>query len=175
MHWPTTKGEHFTGDGIKMSEAINVKSIGLEWLQDFRGVGASSWTRTASFFFAKELGCRNDIMGERLTTNGERCTGDGVKLGEAVSGETIWHCRHYMGLGVMDFYQSGAELAQDMGVLLSVLEQAHEGRYQAAKKTEKDPAHGSWPTYPSEKSWGEASGKTGSGKRFYTTSPRTRQ
>ena len=152
MHWPTTKGERFTGDGIKMSEAISIKSIDLEWLQDFRGVG-----------------------GLILDANGERCTGDGVKLGEAVSGETIWHCRHYMGLGVMDFYQSGAELAQDMGVLLSVLEQAHEGRYQAAKKTEKDPAHGSWPTYPSEKSWGEASGKTGSGKRFYTTSPRTRQ
>merc|ERR1711879_468788 len=34
-------------------------------------------------------------------------------------------------------------------------------------KTEKDPDGGSWPAYPSGKSWDEASGKTGSGKKFY--------
>merc|ERR1712060_883175 len=38
---------------------------------------------------------------------------------------------------------------------------------QAAKKTEKDPDGGSYPAYPSGKSWDEASGKTGSGKKFY--------
>merc|ERR1719164_323352 len=32
---------------------------------------------------------------------------------------------------------------------------------------EKDPQGGSWPAYPSGKSWDEASGKTGSGKKFY--------
>merc|ERR1712060_1013425 len=32
---------------------------------------------------------------------------------------------------------------------------------------EKDPNGGSWPAYPSGKSWDEASGKTGSGKKFY--------
>jgi len=30
MHWPTTNSEHCTGDGIKMSEEISVKSIDLE-------------------------------------------------------------------------------------------------------------------------------------------------
>eukprot|EP00418_Pyrodinium_bahamense_P060623 CAMPEP_0179164278 /NCGR_PEP_ID=MMETSP0796-20121207/80607_1 /TAXON_ID=73915 /ORGANISM="Pyrodinium bahamense, Strain pbaha01" /LENGTH=163 /DNA_ID=CAMNT_0020866703 /DNA_START=1 /DNA_END=492 /DNA_ORIENTATION=- len=54
-----------------------------------------------------------------------------------------------------------------MGVELSVLEQTHDEHYQAAKKTEKDPDGGSWPAYPSGKSWDEASGKTGSGKKFY--------
>merc|ERR1711988_778842 len=39
--------------------------------------------------------------------------------------------------------------------------------YQAAKKTESNPDGGSWPAYPSGKSWDEASGKTGSGKKFY--------
>merc|ERR1719162_2733281 len=67
----------------------------------------------------------------------------------------------------MKFYKDGAALAQDMGCQLSVLEQSHEEHYQAAKKTEKDPAGGSWPAYPSGKSWDEASGKTGSGKKFY--------
>eukprot|EP00411_Alexandrium_monilatum_P099525 CAMPEP_0175799738 /NCGR_PEP_ID=MMETSP0097-20121207/86661_1 /TAXON_ID=311494 /ORGANISM="Alexandrium monilatum, Strain CCMP3105" /LENGTH=634 /DNA_ID=CAMNT_0017111015 /DNA_START=1 /DNA_END=1905 /DNA_ORIENTATION=+ len=67
----------------------------------------------------------------------------------------------------MKFYASGADLAKDMGVELSVLEQTHEAHYQAAKKTEKDPDGGSYPAYPSGKSWDEASGKTGSGKKFY--------
>merc|ERR1712228_334394 len=67
----------------------------------------------------------------------------------------------------MKFYASGEALAQDMGVPLSVLEESHENHYQAAKKTEKDPDGGSWPAYPSGKSWDEASGKTGSGKKFY--------
>merc|ERR1712088_978283 len=61
----------------------------------------------------------------------------------------------------------GADLAKEMGVELSVLEQTTEEHYQAAKKTEKDPDGGSWPAYPSGKSWDEASGKTGSGKKFY--------
>merc|ERR1719162_1725566 len=43
----------------------------------------------------------------------------------------------------------------------------HEAHYQSAKKTEKDPDGGSWPAYPSGRSWDEASGKTGSGKKFY--------
>jgi len=30
---PTTNGEHCTGDGIKMGEAIGAKSIDLEWVQ----------------------------------------------------------------------------------------------------------------------------------------------
>merc|ERR1712003_868 len=81
--------------------------------------------------------------------------------------EIIWHCKHYTGRGVMKFYESGAALAADMGVPLSVLEETHEGHYQAAKKMEKDPNGGSWPAYPSGKSWDEPSGKTGSGKKFY--------
>merc|ERR1712157_518676 len=46
-------------------------------------------------------------------------------------------------------------------------EQTHDEHYQAAKKTEKDPDGGSYPAYPSGKSWDAASGKTGSGKKFY--------
>merc|ERR1719371_2383 len=67
----------------------------------------------------------------------------------------------------MKFYENGEALAKDMGVPLSVIEASHEAHYQAAKKMEKDPDGGSWPAYPSGKSWDEASGKTGSGKKFY--------
>jgi len=78
-----------------------------------------------------------------------------------------WHCKHYTGRGVMKFYESGAALAADMGIAVSVLEETHDAHYQAAKKTEKDPDGGPFPAYPSGKSWDEASGKTGSGKKFY--------
>eukprot|EP00438_Fugacium_kawagutii_P006678 Skav219090 [mRNA] locus=scaffold1574:97234:106425:+ [translate_table: standard] len=33
LHLPTTNGEHCTGDGIKMGEAIGAKTIDLEWVQ----------------------------------------------------------------------------------------------------------------------------------------------
>merc|ERR1711866_42727 len=59
------------------------------------------------------------------------------------------------------------KLAEDMGVPLQTLVDETEKHYQAAKKTEKDPNGGSWPAYPSGKSWDEPSGKTGSGKKFY--------
>ena len=67
----------------------------------------------------------------------------------------------------MKYYANGDDLAKDMGVPLAVIEQAHEDHFQAAKKTEKDPDGGMWPAYPSGKSWDEASGLTGSGKKFY--------
>merc|ERR1719465_294999 len=67
----------------------------------------------------------------------------------------------------MKAYASGADLAKDMGIPLQKLVEVHDAHYTAAKKTETDPDGGPWPAYPSGKSWDEASGKTGSGKKFY--------
>merc|ERR1719284_1579047 len=67
----------------------------------------------------------------------------------------------------MKFYASGADLAKDMGCPLQTLIDSHEAHYQASLKMAKDPEGGPWPAYPSGKSWDEASGKTGSGKKFY--------
>merc|ERR1719401_579997 len=67
----------------------------------------------------------------------------------------------------MKFYENGGALAKDMGVDLKILEEEHEQHFQAAKKTEKDPDGGSYPAYPSGKSWDARSGPTGSGKKFY--------
>merc|ERR1711988_883922 len=113
--------------------------------------------------FANELGRRDYVTGEMWKNKPpfRLC------LNKAASEEIHWHCKHYTGRGVMKFYENGADLAKDMGVALSVLEETHELHYNAAKKTEKDPDGGSWPAYPSGKSWDEASGKTGSGKKFY--------
>jgi len=184
MHLPTTNGEHCTGDGIKMGEAIGGKSIDLEWVQvhptglvkpddpdakikflaaeALRGVGGLVFDASGNRI-ANELGRRDYVTGEMWKNKPpfRLC------LNKAASEEIIWHCKHYTGRGVMKFYDSGAELAKDMGVELSVLEATHEAHYQAAKKTEKDPDGGSWPAYPSGKSWDEVSGTTGSGKKFF--------
>merc|ERR1712136_282324 len=53
------------------------------------------------------------------------------------------------------------------GVPVSKMEESIEAHYQASLKTAKDPDGGPYPAYPSGKSWDEASGKTGSGKKFY--------
>merc|ERR1711879_952819 len=184
MHLPTTNGEHCTGDGIKMGMAIGAKTIDLEWVQvhptglvkpddadakikflaaeALRGVGGLILNKDGQRF-ANELGRRDYVTGEMWKNKPpfRLC------LNKAASDEIAWHCKHYTGRGVMKFYESGEALAKDMGVSLATLEATHEAHYQAAKKTEKDPDGGSWPAYPSGKSWDAASGPTGSGKKFY--------
>merc|ERR1739846_16790 len=184
MHLPTTNGEHCTGDGIKMGEAIGGKSIDLEWVQvhptglvkpgdpdakikflaaeALRGVGGLVLDANGKRF-ANELGRRDYVTGEMWKNKPpfRLC------LNKVASDEISWHCKHYTGRGVMKFYETGADLAKDMGIPLATLEATHEEHYQAAKKTEKDPDGGSYPAYPSGKSWDEPSGKTGSGKKFF--------
>merc|ERR1711934_49427 len=184
MHLPTTNGEHCTGDGIKMGEAIGGKTIDLEWVQvhptglvkpddpdakikflaaeALRGVGGIILNKEGERF-ANELGRRDYVTGEMWKNKPpfRLC------LNKKASDEIIWHCKHYTGRGVMKYYESGEALAKDMGIPLKVLEDTHEQHYQAAKKTEKDPDGGPHPAYPSGKSWDDASGPTGSGKKFY--------
>merc|ERR1711963_506212 len=184
LHLPTTNGEHCTGDAIKMGEKVGAETIDLEWLQvhptglvkpddpdakvkflaaeALRGVGGIVLDAHGNRF-ANELGRRDYVTGEMWKNKPpfRLC------LNKAASDEIIWHCKHYTGRGVMKFYESGKALAADMGVDLSVIETTHQGHYDAAKKMEKDPEGGNFPAYPYGKSWDEASGKTGSGKKFY--------
>merc|ERR1712066_936952 len=121
MHLPTTNGEHCTGDGIKMAEAIG-------------GVGGLVLDANGKRF-ANELGRRDYVTGEMWKNKPpfRLC------LNKAASEEIHWHCKHYTGRGVMKFYASGEALAKDMGVELSVLEETHRIHSEAAAKTEKDP------------------------------------
>merc|ERR1711972_732131 len=184
LHLPTTNGEHCTGDAIKMGEAVGAEAIDLEWVQvhptglvkpddpdakvkflaaeALRGVGGLVFDKDGKRF-ANELGRRDYVTGEMWKNKPpfRLC------LNKAASDETIWHAKHYTGRGVMKYYESGEALAKDMGVPLSTLEEEHEKHYQAAKRQEKDPDGGSFPAYPSGKTWDEPSGKTGSGKKFF--------
>jgi flavocytochrome c len=184
LHLPTTNGEHCTGDGIKMGEAIGAQSIDLEWVQvhptglvkpddpdakikflaaeALRGVGGIILDANGKRF-ANELGRRDYVTGEMWKNKPpfRLC------LNKAASDEIIWHCKHYTGRGVMKSYANGGDLAKDMGVPLQTLIEEHDQHFEAAKKTEKDPDGGSYPAYPSGKSWDARSGPTGSGKKFY--------
>merc|ERR1719446_76302 len=184
LHLPTTNGEHCTGDAIKMGESIGANTVDLEWVQvhptglvkpddpdakvkflaaeALRGVGGLVFSAEGKRF-ANELGRRDYVTGEMWKNKPPFR----LVLNNAAASEIMWHCKHYTGRGVMKFYENGAALAKDMGVPLQTLVDETEKHYQAAKKTEKDPDGGSWPAYPSGKSWDEASGKTGSGKKFY--------
>merc|ERR1711972_1149876 len=184
LHLPTTNGEHCTGDAIKMGESVGANSVDLEWVQvhptglvkpddpdakvkflaaeALRGVGGLVLDANGKRF-ANELGRRDYVTGEMWKNKPPFR----LVLNKAASDEIIWHCKHYTGRGVMKFYENGEAFAKDVGVPVSVLEETHQTHYESAKKTEKDPDGGSWPAYPSGKSWDEASGKTGSGKKFY--------
>merc|ERR1712187_453964 len=184
LHLPTTNGEHCTGDGIKVGEDIGAKTIDLEWVQvhptglvkpddpdakikflaaeALRGVGGLVLDSEGNRF-ANELGRRDYVTGEMWKSKPpfRLC------LNKAAAEEILWHCKHYTGRGVMKYYESGADLAKDMGVPLQTLVDSHQQHYEASQKAAKDPEGGSWPAYPSGKSWDAASGPTGSGKKFY--------
>merc|ERR1712109_415915 len=151
MHLPTTNGEHCTGDAIKMGEAIGAATIDLEWVQvhptglvkpddpdakvkflaaeALRGVGGIVLDAHGNRF-ANELGRRDYVTGEMWKNKPpfRLC------LNKAASDEIIWHAKHYTGRGVMKYYSSGEELAEDMGIPLQTLVDTHETHYQAAKK-----------------------------------------
>merc|ERR1712115_730257 len=145
---------------VKPDDAdAKVKFLAAEAL---RGVGGLVLDKNGKHF-ANELGRRVYVTGEMWKNKPpfRLC------LNKAASDEIIWHAKHYTGRGVMKYYESGKALAADMGISLQTLVDTHQAHYEAAKKTEKDPDGGSWPAYPSGKSWDEPSGKTGSGKKFY--------
>ena len=77
----------------------------------------------------------------------------------AASDEIARQRKHCTRRGVMKLFEFGA----DMGVSVSKREDSIEA--QASQKT--DPDGGPYPASPSGKSWEEASGKTGSGEKFY--------
>merc|ERR1711972_132496 len=153
LHLPTTNGEHCTGDGIKLGEGIGASTIDLEWVQVHPTglVKPDDPDAKVKFLAAEAL---RGVGGLVLDADGKRFANE---LGR----------KDYTGRGVMKYYPNGEELAKDMGVPLQTLVDSHQQHYEASQKTAKDPDGGSWPAYPSGKSWDAASGPTGSGKKFY--------
>ena len=61
-----------------------------------------------------------------------------LALNRAASDDNAWHCKHYAGRGEKSFYESGAALAEDMGMPVSKMGESIEARIQASLKTAQD-------------------------------------
>lgn len=184
LHLPTTNSEHSTGDGIKMARAVGAKTVDLEWVQvhptglvnpvdpqakikflaaeALRGVGGIIIDAHGRRF-VNELGRRDHITKEMWHNQAPFR----LLVNSAAAQEVIWHCKHYVSRGVMKLYSSGRQLAEEICLPLCVLEEVHEAHYRASTLTHENPNGGPWAAYPDGKSWDEASGRTGAGKRFY--------
>lgn len=130
---PTTNGEHCTGDGVKLAsqigaalfdmEQVQVHPTGLVFPKDpdakvlflaaeaLRGCGAIMINRDGERF-VDELGRRDYVSGE-MAANKPPFR---LVLNKKAAQEIEWHCKHYVGRGVMQRYESAAALAQDMGI-----------------------------------------------------------
>jgi flavocytochrome c len=153
---PTTNGEHCTGDGHKLALAIGANAVDLEKVQvhptglvdpnepnakvkflaaeALRGVGGLLLDNTGSRF-VDELQHRDFVTGKiwenkkypiRLVLNGK------------ASKEIEWHCKHYVGRGLMKRFDNGEALAKEFGLPPSVLKKTFED-YNQSVRTQKDP------------------------------------
>ncbi|KAM0750965.1 Flavocytochrome c [Meredithblackwellia eburnea MCA 4105] len=157
MHLPTTNGDHCTGDGQKMVLDIGGRGIDLEKVQvhptglvdpkepdakvkflaaeALRGVGGLLLDGEGNRF-ADELGHRDYVTGRiwdnnkypvRLILNGQ------------ASKEIDWHCKHYCGRGLMKRFETGAELAKEMGLSEAKLKKTFDDYMKVVKDPKTDP------------------------------------
>lgn len=156
LHLPTTNGDHCTGDGIKMVQAIGGGDIHMEYVQvhptslvnpaepdakvkflaaeALRGAGGLILDNEGERF-CDELGRRDYVTGEM---NKRAKFPYRLVLNETASKEIEWHCKHYTGRGLMKRFDSGADLAREMGIPLAKLD-ATFNEYNGMAKANKDP------------------------------------
>jgi flavocytochrome c len=176
---PTTNGDHTTGDGIKLGEAVGAATIDLEWVQvhptglvnpsdpeakvkflaaeALRGVGGILLDKNGERF-ANELGRRDYVTGMMWKNQGPFR----LILNSEASNEIHWHCEHYKGRGIMEQFNSGEALASAMGIKPEVLKRTFEDHTALGKKMTEDPnggTHQAYPTGTSHDKWG---------KKFFT-------
>jgi len=153
---PTTNGDHSTGDGIKMVSTIGGNSIDLEKVQvhptglvdpnepdakvkflaaeALRGVGGILLTNEG-LRFCDELGHRDYVTGEMWK---HKKAPYRLVLNSKAAKEIEWHCKHYMGRGLMKRFDNGAALAKEMGVSPKVLESTF-ASYNSIAEKKNDP------------------------------------
>lgn len=152
---PTTNGDHCTGDGIKLAMDVGANPADLEWVQvhptglvdpnepdaklkflaaeALRGVGGLLLDRDGNRF-CNELGHRDYVTGEMWKANKAPYR---LVLNGLGSKEIEWHCKHYVGRGLMKSFESGAALAKEMNIPTSKLDTIFK-RYNEDAKANKD-------------------------------------
>lgn len=133
-HLPTTNGEHCRGDGIMMAEAIGAQSVGLQHVQvhptglvnpdlpdnrtlflaaeALRGEGGIILDKDGNRF-CNDIGKRDYVTGRMWAHNNGPYR---LVLNSKASDNIAWHCKHYCGRRVMKHFDTGAELAKEMGI-----------------------------------------------------------
>ncbi|KAF8629155.1 hypothetical protein AX17_005740 [Amanita inopinata Kibby_2008] len=153
---PTTNGDHCTGDGQKLAMAAGASAVDLEKVQvhptglvdpkepeakvkflaaeALRGVGGLLLDNTGSRF-VDELQHRDFVTGKiwenkkypiRLVLNGR------------ASKDIEWHCKHYVGRGLMKRCENGDALAKEFGLPPAVLKKTLED-YNQVVRSKRDP------------------------------------
>ena len=147
----TTNGDHCTGDGIKMAvdagaalkdmDRVQVHPTGLIHPDEpnakvlflaaeaLRGVGGLILDREGQRF-CNELG-RRDYVSAKMQENKGPFR---LVLNGAAAKEIEWHCKHYVGRGLMKRYENGKEFAKDVGLDVSVLDKTFKEYNEVAKK-----------------------------------------
>ena len=155
MHLSTTNGDHCSGDGIKMGEAIGAGLVDMQHVQvhptglvdpkepdskikflaaeALRGTGAIMLDREGKRF-CNELGRRNYVSDCMFKGKGPFR----LILNSKASAEILWHCKHYSGRGLMKHFKNGAELAKEMKLKPAVLDATFK-QYNADAAAKKDP------------------------------------
>ncbi|KAI0093462.1 Flavocytochrome c [Irpex rosettiformis] len=153
---PTTNGDHCTGDGQKLALAIGASAIDLEKVQvhptglvdpndpnakvkflaaeALRGVGGLLLDNQGDRF-VDELQHRDFVTG-KMWENGKYPIR--LVLNGQASKDIEWHCKHYVGRGLMKRFESGEALAKEMGIPVSKLKKTFDV-YNAGVKAKKDP------------------------------------
>merc|ERR1712063_223060 len=153
-HLPTTNGDHCSGDGIKMALAVGGSTKDMERVQvhptglvnpdepdakvkflaaeALRGCGALLLDANGKRF-CNELGRRDYVSGEMFKGKGPFR----LVLNGAASKEIEWHCKHYVGRGLMKPFKHGRELAKDMGVSVETLKETF-AKYNAVAEKGSD-------------------------------------
>lgn len=92
--------------------------------------------------FADELGTRDYVTGRMWDLsnqpNGQKKYPVRLLLNGQASTEIEWHCKHYVGRGLMKRFDSGDAVAKEMGISPSVLKATFE-KYNEGAKSKKDP------------------------------------
>ncbi|KAJ8521171.1 hypothetical protein ONZ45_g2088 [Pleurotus djamor] len=153
---PTTNGDHCTGDGQKLAMAIGASGIDLEKVQvhptglvdpkepdakvkflaaeALRGVGGLLLDNEGQRF-VDELQHRDYVTG-KIWENGKYPIR--LVLNGRASNEIEWHCKHYVGRGLMKRFENGDELAKEFGLKPEVLKKTFQD-YNQSVRTKKDP------------------------------------
>ncbi|KAI6135831.1 Flavocytochrome c [Pisolithus thermaeus] len=153
---PTTNGDHCTGDGQKMAMAVGANAVDLEKVQvhptglvdpnepnakvkflaaeALRGVGGLLLDKNGDRF-VDELQHRDYVTG-KIWENGKYPIR--LVLNGQASKEIEWHCKHYVGRGLMKRFESGEALAKEMGISSQHLKETFD-KYNAGAKANKDP------------------------------------